>query len=69
MAAVRKISLNLNDAAGPNRVPSTTSPEIKDVEKIMAPPETKEEILDQYDVFVGSSATKYGDILARHDEF
>ena len=30
---------------------------------------SKEEILDQYDVFVGSSATKYGDILGRHDEF
>ena len=30
---------------------------------------TKEEVMEQYDVFVGSSATKYGDILARHDEF
>ena len=30
---------------------------------------TKTEVLDQYDVFVGSSATKYGDILTRHDEF
>jgi len=30
---------------------------------------TKQEVLDQYDVFVGSSATKYGDILSRHDEF
>ena len=30
---------------------------------------TKNEVLDQYDVFVGSSATKYGDILSRHDEF
>ena len=30
---------------------------------------TKEEILEQYDVFVGSSATKYGEVLARHDEF
>jgi len=30
---------------------------------------SKEEVMEQYDVFVGSSATKYGDILARHDEF
>ena len=30
---------------------------------------SKQEVLDQYDVFVGSSATKYGDILSRHDEF
>ena len=30
---------------------------------------TKNEVLDQYDVFVGSSATKYGNILSRHDEF
>lgn len=30
---------------------------------------TREEILEHYDVFVGSSATRYGDILSRHDEF
>nr|XP_016993252.2 calumenin-B [Drosophila takahashii] len=30
---------------------------------------TKEEILDKYDVFVGSQATDFGEALARHDEF
>uniref|UniRef100_A0A1W7R9T7 Reticulocalbin-3 n=1 Tax=Hadrurus spadix TaxID=141984 RepID=A0A1W7R9T7_9SCOR len=30
---------------------------------------TKEEILDKYDLFVGSQATDYGEALTRHDEF
>ncbi|CAH1786224.1 unnamed protein product [Owenia fusiformis] len=30
---------------------------------------TKEEILDKYDVFVGSQATDFGEALTRHDEF
>ena len=30
---------------------------------------TKEEILEQYEMFVGSSATQFGEILRRHDEF
>ncbi|XP_052265935.1 calumenin-B-like isoform X1 [Dreissena polymorpha] len=30
---------------------------------------TKQEILDKYDVFVGSQATDFGDALNRHDEF
>ncbi|KAH8415616.1 hypothetical protein KR222_006616, partial [Zaprionus bogoriensis] len=30
---------------------------------------TKDEILDKYDVFVGSQATDFGEALARHDEF
>ncbi|XP_076663526.1 calumenin B scf [Andrena cerasifolii] len=30
---------------------------------------TKEEILDKYDIFVGSQATDFGEALARHDEF
>ncbi|KAL7734731.1 hypothetical protein ACLKA6_011019 [Drosophila palustris] len=30
---------------------------------------TKEEVLDKYDVFVGSQATDFGEALARHDEF
>ncbi|KAL3266410.1 hypothetical protein HHI36_010586 [Cryptolaemus montrouzieri] len=30
---------------------------------------TKEEILNKYDLFVGSQATDFGDALARHDEF
>jgi len=30
---------------------------------------TRDEILDRYDVFVGSQATQYGDLLNRHDEF
>lgn len=30
---------------------------------------TKEEILDRYDLFVGSQATDFGEALARHDEF
>lgn len=30
---------------------------------------TKEEILNKYDVFVGSQATDFGDALTRHDEF
>ncbi|XP_031836755.1 calumenin B scf [Nomia melanderi] len=30
---------------------------------------TKEEILEKYDVFVGSQATDFGAALARHDEF
>lgn len=30
---------------------------------------TKEEVLDKYDIFVGSQATDFGEALARHDEF
>ncbi|XP_045480425.1 calumenin [Harmonia axyridis] len=30
---------------------------------------TREEILNKYDLFVGSQATDFGDALARHDEF
>ncbi|KAI9587901.1 calumenin [Glossina fuscipes] len=30
---------------------------------------TKSEILDKYDIFVGSQATDFGEALARHDEF
>ncbi|KAI8440580.1 hypothetical protein MSG28_001810 [Choristoneura fumiferana] len=30
---------------------------------------TKTEILDKYDLFVGSQATDFGEALARHDEF
>uniref|UniRef100_A0A8C4R1G7 Reticulocalbin-3 n=1 Tax=Eptatretus burgeri TaxID=7764 RepID=A0A8C4R1G7_EPTBU len=30
---------------------------------------TKQEILDKYDVFVGSQATNYGEALKRHEEF
>lgn len=30
---------------------------------------TKDEILDQYDLFVGSQATDFGEALTRHDEF
>lgn len=30
---------------------------------------TKQEILDKYDLFVGSQATDFGEALARHDEF
>lgn len=30
---------------------------------------TKEEILDKYDVFVGSQATDFGEAFNRHDEF
>ncbi|PIK56409.1 putative calumenin-B-like [Apostichopus japonicus] len=30
---------------------------------------TKREILDQYDLFVGSQATDFGEALTRHDEF
>ncbi|ALC42947.1 scf [Drosophila busckii] len=30
---------------------------------------TKDEVLDKYDVFVGSQATDFGEALARHDEF
>ncbi|XP_011296835.1 calumenin [Fopius arisanus] len=30
---------------------------------------TKEEILEKYDVFVGSQATDFGEALTRHDEF
>ncbi|XP_071809047.1 calumenin-like isoform X2 [Asterias amurensis] len=30
---------------------------------------TKEEIVDKYDLFVGSQATNYGESLQRHDEF
>lgn len=30
---------------------------------------TKTEILDKYDLFVGSQATEFGEALARHDEF
>lgn len=30
---------------------------------------TKEEILNNYDLFVGSQATDFGEALTRHDEF
>ena len=30
---------------------------------------TKEEILEKYDLFVGSQATDFGEALTRHDEF
>lgn len=30
---------------------------------------TKAEVLDKYDVFVGSQVTDFGEALARHDEF
>lgn len=30
---------------------------------------TKEEVLDKYDLFVGSQATDFGEALNRHDEF
>ena len=30
---------------------------------------TKEEIVEKLDLFVGSQATDFGDILLRHDEF
>lgn len=30
---------------------------------------TKDEILDKYDVFIGSKATDFGEALGRHDEF
>ncbi|XP_043577801.1 calumenin-like [Bombus pyrosoma] len=30
---------------------------------------TKDEILEKYDIFVGSQATDFGEALARHDEF
>lgn len=30
---------------------------------------TKDEILNKYDLFVGSQATDFGEALARHDEF
>lgn len=30
---------------------------------------TKEEILNKYDLFVGSQATDFGEALTRHDEF
>ena len=30
---------------------------------------TREEIVDKYDLFVGSQATDFGEALARHDEF
>ena len=30
---------------------------------------TKDEVLEKYDLFVGSQATDFGDALYRHDEF
>jgi len=30
---------------------------------------TKQEILENYDLFVGSQATDFGEALTRHDEF
>lgn len=30
---------------------------------------TKEEVLDKYEVFVGSQATDFGEALRKHDEF
>jgi len=37
----------------------------KDADKKLS----KEEVLDKYDVFVGSQATDFGEALAKHDEF
>lgn len=30
---------------------------------------TKEEVLEKYDVFVGSQATDFGEALVKHEEF
>lgn len=30
---------------------------------------SKEEIIEKYDVFVGSQATDFGEALVKHDEF
>ena len=30
---------------------------------------TKDEVLDKFDLFVGSQATDFGEALTRHDEF
>jgi len=30
---------------------------------------TKSEVVEKYDLFVGSQATDYGEVLAKHDEF
>ena len=30
---------------------------------------TKEEVVNKYDLFVGSQATDFGEALTRHDEF
>ena len=30
---------------------------------------SQEEVLDHYDVFVGSSATQFEEVLSRHEEF
>ena len=30
---------------------------------------TKQEVLDKYDLFVGSQATDFGEAISRHDEF
>ena len=30
---------------------------------------SQEEVLDHYDIFVGSSATQFGEVLSRHEEF
>jgi calumenin len=30
---------------------------------------SKEEVLDKYEVFVGSQATDFGEALRKHDEF
>jgi len=30
---------------------------------------SKEEVLDKYDIFVGSQATDFGEALVKHDEF
>lgn len=30
---------------------------------------TKDEVLNKYDLFVGSQATDFGEVLVRHEEF
>ena len=30
---------------------------------------SKDEVLEKYDLFVGSQATDFGEALAKHDEF
>lgn len=30
---------------------------------------SEEEVIDKYDLFIGSQATDFGEVLLRHDEF
>ena len=48
---------------------TATKLSFKDKEAALLSSKRRQEILDKYDLFVGSQATDFGEALTRHDEF